>query len=386
MANNFSVLEGLAGIKRAAVGAADGSMLHAVGCTPAEAEELTGPAAVFWRQMNMIGQILQLAACNIITVRSERVSQVLVQRRGSIATFDVEPKRLTPELETKLRAVDWTAMPTPVRPPSVTAVPAPIPPKPPIPPPVGHRVAEGIPGKATSGDMGNAASAEGSAARGPISSRAAETGKRPEQQRQPQLPSLPTTPPGPAAPAVSGAVSVNDVSTTGHHVAINTEVMLRGDLALVCVPDLLEFLRSGKRTGKLLCSSVGTSGSLRMRKGRIVEAVSPCTAQTPLLTRLIESGEASEEQAKAIAGEQEQLEDAVVARRLIDGGFTNPETVRRALLGQIQNAIKEMIGWTEGSFTFYPGEEEAVPPEAVIEADAQVILLNIFKEQDEAGR
>ena len=48
-----------------------------------------------------------------------------------------------------------------------------------------------------------------------------------------------------------------------------TESVFSGRLSVFALPDLLEFLRSGRRTGLLVCSSAAGLGRLRFRDGRI---------------------------------------------------------------------------------------------------------------------
>lgn len=389
MTNNFSVLENLPGVRSAIVGAADGSLLHVVGGVTVEAEQLAGVVAVFCRQISGVGQVLRLGACSFTVVRSERSAHILILRRGSMAMLEVEPKRLTPELETRLRSCDWTVSPPSLRGGPGIPPPLPSPPKSQQPPQAPPRSGDGVPVKLSSGDTSPMSARDTGAFRVPPIARSPDAPKRAELPRPPQVAASPPLPPPPLLPLLTETTPLPELSKSGRHTVIGNEAMLRGDLSLVSVPDLLEFLRTGQRTGRLICTPEESdkSGSVRMRKGRLIDASSPEAHGASLLTRLLESGDASEEQAKAVVvGDEAESENVIVARRLIDGGFTNPEAVRRTLLSQIQRAIREMIEWTEGSFTFYPGEEESAPCEPVVEADAQVILLQIFKEQDEAGR
>ena len=210
--------------------------------------------------------------------------------------------------------------------------------------------------------------------------RVSEPAKQAKSTRTHPIPSLPP----PVPPTATGR---EKTKTTGRLFAVGNEVMLSGDLHLISVPDILEFCRSGQRSGRLVFESDGGEGNVRMHKGRIIDAASPKADAGSLLTRLLESGDASDEQVREIAASSDGEQDAlVIARRLIDGGFTDPEVVRKAMVRQIQSAIREMIGWTEGSFVFNPSDDPSTSVEPVVEIDGQVVLLQIFKEQDEAAR
>jgi hypothetical protein len=52
----------------------------------------------------------------------------------------------------------------------------------------------------------------------------------------------------------------------------------------------------------------------------------------------------------------------------------------------VQAAISELILWTNGKFSFHPTTLEPGAPEPAAEFDPHMILLQIFKEQDEAAQ
>jgi hypothetical protein len=177
------------------------------------------------------------------------------------------------------------------------------------------------------------------------------------------------------------------IKTAGSLPAAATDAMFSGDLQMVCVPDLLEFCRIGQRTGTLLCSSKEESGRVRFRRGMIVDAASPKTGASTLLSRLVDSGDATEEQVRGLAlNSEDEVDNVLIAQRLIAGGFTDPEAVRKAMLLHVQTAIEDLLCWTTGKFAFHPTTLESEPAEPAVDFNPQVVLLRIFKEQDEAAR
>jgi hypothetical protein len=159
-----------------------------------------------------------------------------------------------------------------------------------------------------------------------------------------------------------------------------------GQLSSFALPDLLEFLRSGKRSGLLVCSSASGMGALRFRDGWISGAASPSTpgiGQILVLSRRIRP-EALSQLAAAIGGDQP---DPIVGERLVRDGVADPGTVRGGFERQIRSAIRELMLWTDGEFTFNredEGPEES--SELAVSLDPQGLLLNFFKEMDEASR
>jgi hypothetical protein len=116
----------------------------------------------------------------------------------------------------------------------------------------------------------------------------------------------------------------------------------------------------------------------------IIDAESPKTSTSNLLRRLVESGDASEEQLKDMAlNSENEADNVLIAQRLIDGGFTDPEAVRKAMLTQVQMAVEELLHWAEGKFAFHPADLDSESPQPAVEIDPHLVLLRIFREQDE---
>jgi hypothetical protein len=167
-------------------------------------------------------------------------------------------------------------------------------------------------------------------------------------------------------------------------VPASREPVFSGQLDLFCLPDLLEFLRAGQRTGKLRLEGRLGVGVVRMRRGKITAATSPNggTIGDYLVNQAVVSGE----QLRSLLREQ-RIDPArkSLGRLAIDNTLATAADVRRALVAQVQDAIGELKDWTSGTFAFEP--EPVVEPtlsEIELELDPQVVLLTIFKEEDEA--
>jgi hypothetical protein len=157
--------------------------------------------------------------------------------------------------------------------------------------------------------------------------------------------------------------------------------MFSGSLQLFGIPDLLEFLRSGQRTGTLICSSTAGIGAIQMRKGRITGAASPRAKE--LKAYLVAMGVASAGLLDQ-ATETEKDGKTLIGDILVKSGAVTAANVREALRTQIRDAIKDLMEWGEGKFAFDPeAPMEHCVPEIQIEVDPQQALLDIFKEMDE---
>jgi len=164
------------------------------------------------------------------------------------------------------------------------------------------------------------------------------------------------------------------------------EPVFAGQLELFCLPDLLEFLRAGQRTGKLGLDSAAGAGVVRMRRGRITAASSPNVGT--LGDYLVKHAVINGEQLRALLQEQRQDPSRKSLGRLsIDRRLATAADVRRALVAQVQDAVRELKDWTAGQFAFEP--EPAPEPslsDIELELDPQAVMLTIYAEEDEARR
>lgn len=162
------------------------------------------------------------------------------------------------------------------------------------------------------------------------------------------------------------------------------EAVFSGQLELFGLPDLLEFLRGGQRSGRLTCHTAAGAGLVRMRRGRIISAASPSTPR--LGESLIQSGVLAPDELDAVLTLQRSV-PTPLGRMLIDRQLARPADVRTALLAQIEAAVCELKDWVEGTFAFEP--EAPVEPtlgDVDVELDPQALLLEIFKREDELAR
>jgi hypothetical protein len=164
------------------------------------------------------------------------------------------------------------------------------------------------------------------------------------------------------------------------------EPVFAGQLELFSLPDLLEFLRAGQRTGKLRLESAAGAGVVRMRRGRITAASSPNVGT--LGDYLVRHAVINGEQLRSLLADQHQSPERKSLGRLsIDRQLATAADVRRALVAQVQDAVRELKDWVAGQFTF---ETEPTPEPSLsdieLELDPQAVLLTIYAEEDESHR
>jgi tetratricopeptide (TPR) repeat protein len=158
-----------------------------------------------------------------------------------------------------------------------------------------------------------------------------------------------------------------------------------GRLSVFALPDVIEFVRSARRTGLLACSSGTGMAAVQFREGRITGATSPASPDVgELLVRARKVSAAAV--AEVRAGAPRDAPDHVLAARIVGEGLADPATVRDALRRRVEQVVLEVLGWKDGEFAFNREGDAAPPTEARVEFDAQDVLLNVLKTMDEDAR
>jgi len=272
-------LEGLTGAEAVVVAGEDGKLVDAAGTSSAP-DALASVTSALALALGQLAGALHLGEGKpfTCTIRGQSGARVICRQRGAVAVVDIDPRRPTVDLESRLRAFDWS-----------------------------------------------------SAAARPVSI----------ERHDPKF---------------------------------------AGALQLFGLPDLLEFLRAGRRTGRLVCTSAAGEATVCLRCGKIVGATSP-TAPT-VASFFVQRGLLSADDLRA-----SPLSDPAIARILLDRGTAVPDDVRAALLVETTGAVRELVGWGSGSFTFEPESAIDAPvPGVDFEIDPQALLLSIFAHDDETAR
>jgi len=186
---------------------------------------------------------------------------------------------------------------------------------------------------------------------------------------------------------VPAAPTAQAVPTSPAQPPPERNTVFAGDLQLFCVPDILEFLRTGQRTGTLTFRSAASYGVVKLRRGRIASALSPRVGG--IGDYLVRFGELHPATLREVTGATDSATppDAVVARLLLERGLVTDEDLRAALLARVCDAIGELVTWFDGRFAFDPSSPvEPLLPGLDLDVDSQPLLLNIFREQDESSR
>ncbi len=153
-----------------------------------------------------------------------------------------------------------------------------------------------------------------------------------------------------------------------------------GQLTAFALPDILEFLRSARSTGMLVCSSTAGLGSLRFHGGRVAGADVPGAPNLGQL--LVHAGNISTVSLRAASSAPgAEQTDHMLGERLIREGLVEAAVVQEALRRKVELSILELAQWKEGGFTF-DRENEGEPTQngLSVEVDVHAVLLALFKD------
>jgi tetratricopeptide (TPR) repeat protein len=156
-----------------------------------------------------------------------------------------------------------------------------------------------------------------------------------------------------------------------------------GRLSEFPLPDVVEFVRSARRTGLLVCSSERGMAAVHFRAGRITGAESAGTPDVGEL--LLRARKISSVALRALRTADQP--DHVLAELLVREGLVEAAAVEEALRWRVELTILELVRWKDGEFAFSrEGEDEPAGAPVPVEFDAQDVLLNVLRQLDEDAR
>src|SRR5215212_3029780 len=141
---------------------------------------------------------------------------------------------------------------------------------------------------------------------------------------------------------------------------------IRGSLKEASLPDVLQLLAMGKKTGCLSVTHRSNFGYIYFDKGRICYA-SIVNRRDRLGDRLVKGGLISQDQLDAALAAQNTQRDKRVGEILIALGALTREDLHAQIRLQIEEAVFYLFTWTQGTFNF----------EADIHPEDQDLLVNI---------
>jgi Domain of unknown function (DUF4388) len=151
---------------------------------------------------------------------------------------------------------------------------------------------------------------------------------------------------------------------------------LLGDLATMPLRDLVAYLGNRKATGTLLVERPDERHQVVIRDGAVIQAGSNAPREY-LAQFLMNMGMITEDEYTE-AFQQQLSTKVALGKILVDSGKVPEDAVRNALSLKFREALLGCFDWTDGRFTFTPGD--AASP--VHGLDVSVSLVDVHREAD----
>jgi tetratricopeptide (TPR) repeat protein len=158
---------------------------------------------------------------------------------------------------------------------------------------------------------------------------------------------------------------------------------IRGSLKEASLPDVLQLLAMGKKTGCLSVTHRSSFGNIYFDRGRICYA-SIVNRRDRLGDVLVKSGAVTQAQLEAAIAAQSRRRDRRLGELLVDMGAIRTQELHDAIEVQIQEAVYYLFTWNQGTFNF---EADVVPDQAdhTVSINPESLLLEGARRVDEWG-
>ena len=156
---------------------------------------------------------------------------------------------------------------------------------------------------------------------------------------------------------------------------------IRGNLKEASLPDVLQLLAMGKKTGCLSITHRASFGYIYFDKGRICYA-SVVNRRDRLGDMLVKAGVLTQAQLDAALDAQAKRHDTPLGRLLVEHGAVTAEQLHQAVDVQIREAVYFLFTWHHGTFNF----ESEVAPEGqdqLVSINPESLLLEGARRVDE---
>lgn len=158
---------------------------------------------------------------------------------------------------------------------------------------------------------------------------------------------------------------------------------IRGSLKEASLPDVLQLLAMGKKTGCLSVTHRNSFGYIYFDKGRICYA-SIVNRRDRLGDMLIKLGILTQEKLDAAVAMQDKRRDKRLGELLVEVGSITMQQLHDAIEVQIQEAVYYLFTWNQGTFNF---EADVVPDphDHTVSINPESLLLEGARRVDEWG-
>jgi tetratricopeptide (TPR) repeat protein len=164
-------------------------------------------------------------------------------------------------------------------------------------------------------------------------------------------------------------------------------VALEGPLKELHIQDVFQLLDLGRKTGVLRVTSElrQTMGTVSFERGGVVAATLGKEPQ-PLGARLVRLGKFSLSHLEQARAQQQSGDSRRIGDILVANGAITRRELDRQLKAQVEEAIFELLGWSEGYFRFEEGAHSDAVVEAPVRIPTEGLLMESARRMDEWSR
>jgi tetratricopeptide (TPR) repeat protein len=157
---------------------------------------------------------------------------------------------------------------------------------------------------------------------------------------------------------------------------------IEGALQDVSLPDILQLLAMGRKTGCLTVTDRSNFGYVYLRQGRVVHA-SVLNRPDRLGELLVRNGAISRDALSDAMDAQADNRGARLGELLIEGGALEEEVLGRFVRLQIEEAVYHLFTWTQGTFHFDADQAPDEDDRFLTDLPAENLLLEGARRVDE---
>ena len=156
---------------------------------------------------------------------------------------------------------------------------------------------------------------------------------------------------------------------------------IKGSLKEASLPDVLQLLAMGKKTGCLAVTHRSNFGYIFFEKGRICYA-SIVNRRDRLGDMLVKNSVISQEQLESAIAAQSRVRDKRIGELLVEQGALTREELHAYVRRQIEEAVYFLFTWMQGTFNF---EADVHPEEQdlLVSINPESLLLEGARRMDE---
>src|SRR5678815_4467280 len=158
---------------------------------------------------------------------------------------------------------------------------------------------------------------------------------------------------------------------------------IKGSLKEASLPDVLQLLAMGKKTGCLSVAHRNNFGYIYFDKGRICYA-SVVNRRDRLGDMLVKNGVITQAQLDAAIAVQDKRRDKRLGELLVEQGALTLQQLHGAINVQIEESVYFLFTWNQGTFNF---EADVIPDshDHVVSINPESLLLEGARRVDEWG-